>query len=111
MKLTAASVYIAHVAYMGVPDSLRSLLEDSRLRKVGVGIVNDFALMEKDYNIHASRASLVDLQHLAFDAGCVPMKSSRLDFLCKCATCLRSTRFRSGRTFKGDQERRRNSAA
>ncbi|KAJ0034602.1 hypothetical protein Pint_25510 [Pistacia integerrima] len=43
--------YVMHIIHSGIPPSLKFLLEDSSLLKVGVGIVNDAAKVFKDYNV------------------------------------------------------------
>ncbi|KAJ0092066.1 hypothetical protein Patl1_26076 [Pistacia atlantica] len=43
--------YVMHIIHSGIPPSLKFLLEDSSLLKVGVGIVNDAAKVSKDYNV------------------------------------------------------------
>ncbi|CAI0437694.1 unnamed protein product [Linum tenue] len=43
--------YVMHIFHSGIPPSLRLLLRDSTLVKVGVGIDNDCVKVFKDYNV------------------------------------------------------------
>ncbi|XP_058181002.1 3'-5' exonuclease [Rhododendron vialii] len=55
--------YVMHIFHSGIPQSLRSLLEDPTSVKVGVGIASDAGKVYKDYNI--SMKALEDLSRLA----------------------------------------------
>lgn len=44
-------VLLFHVFHMGLPDALRSLLEDSSVRKVGVGIRGDVHKLKRDFGV------------------------------------------------------------
>ncbi|XP_044484213.1 Werner Syndrome-like exonuclease isoform X2 [Mangifera indica] len=43
--------YVMHIIHSGIPPSLRSLLEDSSVLKVGIGIVNDATKIFNDYDV------------------------------------------------------------
>uniref|UniRef100_A0A2N9EHG0 3'-5' exonuclease n=1 Tax=Fagus sylvatica TaxID=28930 RepID=A0A2N9EHG0_FAGSY len=55
--------HVMHIFHSGIPQSLRFLLEDPTLLKVGVGIANDAVKVFKDHNV--SIKSLEDLSCLA----------------------------------------------
>ncbi|KAH7832935.1 hypothetical protein Vadar_001494 [Vaccinium darrowii] len=55
--------YVMHIIHSGIPQSLRSLLEDPTSVKVGVGIAGDARKVYKDYDI--SVKALEDLSGLA----------------------------------------------
>uniref|UniRef100_A0A2N9F9Z2 3'-5' exonuclease n=1 Tax=Fagus sylvatica TaxID=28930 RepID=A0A2N9F9Z2_FAGSY len=55
--------HVLHIFHSGIPQSLRFLLEDPTLLKVGVGIANDAVKVFKDHNV--SIKSLEDLSCLA----------------------------------------------
>ncbi|KAK9288007.1 hypothetical protein L1049_016452 [Liquidambar formosana] len=52
--------YVMHIFHSGIPQNLRSLLEDSTSVKVGVGIANDSVKVFKDHNV-----SIKDLEDLS----------------------------------------------
>ncbi|KAK4768531.1 hypothetical protein SAY87_003672 [Trapa incisa] len=43
--------YVLHIIHSGVPPSLKLLLEDNTIVKVGVGVFNDAIKVQKDYNV------------------------------------------------------------
>ncbi|GAV82112.1 DNA_pol_A_exo1 domain-containing protein [Cephalotus follicularis] len=55
--------YVMHIFHSGIPPSLQSLLEDSTVLKVGVGIGNDAVKVFKEYNV--SIKALEDISRLA----------------------------------------------
>lgn len=55
--------YVMHIIHSGIPQNLRSLLEDPTSIKVGVGIGNDSVKVFKDHNV--SIKDLADLSNLA----------------------------------------------
>nr|XP_048333035.1 Werner Syndrome-like exonuclease isoform X2 [Ziziphus jujuba var. spinosa] len=55
--------HVMHIIHSGIPQSLRLLLENSTLLKVGVGIGNDAVKVYKDYNVSVKAVN--DLSYLA----------------------------------------------
>ncbi|GMN62828.1 hypothetical protein TIFTF001_031914 [Ficus carica] len=55
--------HVMHIFHSGIPKSLRLLLENSMLLKVGIGIGNDAVKVFKDYNV--SVKAVEDLSYLA----------------------------------------------
>ncbi|EEF39660.1 3'-5' exonuclease, putative [Ricinus communis] len=65
MQLCTGTDYchVMHIIHSGIPKSLQSLLEDSALLKVGVGVGNDSVKVFTDYNV--SVKAVEDLSYLA----------------------------------------------
>ncbi|PON95469.1 DNA polymerase [Trema orientale] len=61
--LDTSHCHVMHIFHSGIPTSLRLLLENSMLLKVGVGIGNDAVKLFKDYNV--SVKAVEDLCYLA----------------------------------------------
>ncbi|KAL2530179.1 Werner Syndrome-like exonuclease [Forsythia ovata] len=67
--------HVLHIIHSGIPQKLRSLLEDPTSLKVGVGIANDASKVFQDHNI--SIMALEDLSNLAnWKLGGIPKKWS-----------------------------------
>ncbi|KAI7741988.1 hypothetical protein M8C21_014723 [Ambrosia artemisiifolia] len=59
----AARCHVMHIIHSGFPQNLKSLLEDSKISKVGVGIAGDARKVFKDHNVSVD--ALEDLSRLA----------------------------------------------
>ncbi|XP_031407064.1 Werner Syndrome-like exonuclease isoform X2 [Punica granatum] len=55
--------YVMHIVHSNIPQSLKLILEDRAVIKVGVGIVNDAVKVQKDYNVSVQACE--DLSWLA----------------------------------------------
>eukprot|EP01104_Vermistella_antarctica_P007901 TRINITY_DN1957_c0_g1_i1.p1 TRINITY_DN1957_c0_g1~~TRINITY_DN1957_c0_g1_i1.p1 ORF type:complete len:420 (+),score=86.53 TRINITY_DN1957_c0_g1_i1:160-1419(+) len=68
------------VVRMGLPDSLRALLEDSDVLKVGVGVIDDAHCMRRSFG--TAMKGLVDVSVIAFQRGVTPGYRSLGDLAC-----------------------------
>lgn len=57
---TLNDCYLFRINKIGMPDSLRSFLEDAKITKVGLSLKDDFGVIHKGYN--ANMSGFIDLQ-------------------------------------------------
>ncbi|KAL7615840.1 3'-5' exonuclease isoform X1 [Lactuca sativa] len=81
----AASCHVMHVIHSGFPESLKSLLGDSKSVKVGVGIAGDAHKVFNDHNVSVD--GLEDLSYLANQKLGREPKSWSLSSLTEALTC------------------------
>jgi hypothetical protein len=79
-------IYLIHFPIEGVKtqptitSSLKTLLEDSGIAKVGLNISTDAAKLKRDLGV--TTANTVDLQHVAHDKGLIHVRRVQLKSLC-----------------------------
>ncbi|CAI9268687.1 unnamed protein product [Lactuca saligna] len=81
----AASCHVMHVIHSGFPESLKSLLGDSKSVKVGVGIAGDARKVFNDHNVSVD--GLEDLSYLANQKLGREPKNWSLSSLTEALTC------------------------